>query len=284
MTQFEIRDSSIKEGRKDKLVGILYYYERSKRFYAEIPAGITEWECPMMFMKHVREGVLTIDHISVKKWVEQRIIPHERQNIGAILRDNGLKEYDEYRLLMLSEGRGAMDDEYIRKIPFDLVPEEIRAREKRRVRDVMAIAGGKVVVFFADGRSGMVDPRELVPAGSPTSFFLGDEERMRHVKVSPGGHGIEWGSDHFIMAEKLYTHSETLPVCYEDVLEFASDRLISTRRLTRELGASRQYISQLVNEGRLSPVIDEPSVRLYPRAQIERDQSGGFVDKKAHNS
>ena len=42
--------------------------------------------------------------------MQQRIVPTDRQNLGEILRDNGLKEYDEFELLMLATGRCAQDD------------------------------------------------------------------------------------------------------------------------------------------------------------------------------
>ena len=47
-----------------------------------------------------------------KIWVEQRIIPSDRQNIAEILRDNNLKEYDEFELLMLAMGLLLVYKEY----------------------------------------------------------------------------------------------------------------------------------------------------------------------------
>lgn len=43
-------------------------------------------------------------------WVRQRIVPPDRQNIGQILKANGLEEYDEFSLLMFGSGRCAQDD------------------------------------------------------------------------------------------------------------------------------------------------------------------------------
>lgn len=43
-------------------------------------------------------------------------MPPERQNIGQILRANGLKEYDEFPLLLKNDGRCCQDECYIVKV------------------------------------------------------------------------------------------------------------------------------------------------------------------------
>lgn len=47
------------------------------------------------------------------KWVQSRIIPSSRQNIGEILRVNGMNSYDEHTLLLKNEGRSCQDEYYI---------------------------------------------------------------------------------------------------------------------------------------------------------------------------
>ncbi len=55
-----------------------------------------------------------------------RIIPTDQQNLGQVLKENGLKEYDEYSLLMLSMGRCAQDDYYLAPIEDGELPKEIK--------------------------------------------------------------------------------------------------------------------------------------------------------------
>ncbi|MBR2823489.1 MAG: hypothetical protein IKE24_07385 [Clostridia bacterium] len=43
-------------------------------------------------------------------WVQQLIVPQDRQNIGQVLKENGLGVYDEFQLLMLTMGRCAQED------------------------------------------------------------------------------------------------------------------------------------------------------------------------------
>lgn len=38
------------------------------------------------------------------RWVQSRIIPSSRQNIGEILRVNGMRSYDEHKLLLKMRG------------------------------------------------------------------------------------------------------------------------------------------------------------------------------------
>lgn len=51
----------------------------------------------------------TVNAYWSKVWVQQRIAPTDRQNLGQILKDNGLDEYDEFQLLMLANGRCVQD-------------------------------------------------------------------------------------------------------------------------------------------------------------------------------
>ena len=101
MKIFAIRDESAQE-QKD--LAYLLYYEQEKRFYIELPENADAWETPLLLDSFVKRGETTVNSYWSKIWVEQRIVPTDRQNIGEILRDNHLKEYDEYELLMLAMG------------------------------------------------------------------------------------------------------------------------------------------------------------------------------------
>ena len=101
MRIFAIRDETLPE----KTLGYLVYYETSKAFYIELSDDADPWETPPVLSSFVNRGIYSIDSTWSRRWVRQRIVPQDRQNIGQILRDNGLKEYDEFSLLMLTMGR-----------------------------------------------------------------------------------------------------------------------------------------------------------------------------------
>lgn len=269
MTVFEIRDSSQRIGREDRVVGYLFYYERDRRFYAELPEGLDEWEVPAMFYGHAKRGERFVDAEWTMKWVRQRIIPADRQNIGSILKIHGLKTYDEYRLLCLSEGHCAQDECYIVRTEEAALPEEIRQRLLRKVRDVLPLSDFRLCVFFRDGAARMVDAGQLLGGRDAFRRILREEEIFERVKVAPGGNGIEWGDERGVSAELLYGSGEKPDVSYNDFLRFARVRLVDTPGAGEMLGVSRQYLNQLVGEDRLHPVISDVKGRVFLRAEVE---------------
>ena len=106
MRVFSIRDESL-DSEKD--LGFLLYYEREREFNIELPEDADIWETPLLLSSFVKKGQLTVPDVWARIWVEQRIVPRDRQNLGAILRENGLSDYDVFALLDLSDGRCAQD-------------------------------------------------------------------------------------------------------------------------------------------------------------------------------
>ena len=110
MKLFAIRDESAAEQID---LAYLLYYEVEKRFYIELPENADPWETPLLLSSFIKKGKTSVNSYWSKIWVQQRIVPTDRQNLGQVLRDNNLKEYDEFDLLMLSMGRCAQDDYYL---------------------------------------------------------------------------------------------------------------------------------------------------------------------------
>lgn len=272
MKLFEIRDASqICPDGTDRLLGYLFYYERSHRFYVELMEELDEWEAPPMFLGHVKKKTYSIDSVWSMKWVRQRIIPVDRQNLGSILRDNHLKAYDEYRLLMLSEGRCAQDEEYIRPAATDMLPAEIRKRLDKKVSDLVVLSGTRILVCFRDGSARIVDITSLAGDGHLFDAVLSAPERFATVKVSPGDNGIEWDEERSIPAEKLYRAGKRSEIRREDLLRYAGNRLVDTAALTKLLHVTRQYISLLVKEKRLCPLPSDTTLPIFAKAEIEAE-------------
>ncbi len=268
MAVFEIRDESTEEFR---LLGYLFYYSRSKRFFAELLQEYDEWTAPFIFSGFVRKGNYSIDSIWSRKFVDQRIIPPDRQNLGSILKENGLREYDPYRLLCLSEGRCAQDELHLMKIEKeDMIP-EIRKRLCRKVRDVAVLNDRRVLVFFCDGKTVSADCRKLCGDNRSFDRILAENGAFENVRVAPGGNGIEWGEERNIPAEVLYSAGKRLNLSYEDFLRFSQIRLVDTGAAAEMLNCTRQYINQLVREGRLTPVRSESNNNLFLKSDIESE-------------
>ena len=97
-------------------IGTLLYFERKKIFIIELMDNLDEWTAPLIFSNFVTRGIYTIQREFSKMWVNERIIPSGRQNIGSILKNHKLQSYDEMKFLELSNGRCSQVSMYIKKI------------------------------------------------------------------------------------------------------------------------------------------------------------------------
>ena len=267
MTIFEIRD----ESNKDRLLGYLLYYPKRKRFYTELLKSQDEWTSPFIFWEQLKKGEYSIGHEKSLEFVRQRIIPPDRQNIGMILRDNKLSEYDEYKLLLLSQGRCAQDEIYLVRVDEDSLVSEIKDRLKLKVRDVMTLSNNRVMVFFKNQRSGMVDIEKLRKEDRTFSRILSDKELFESINVSPGGNGIEWGSSVSISAEELYEMCEETGILYADIISFLVNRVVDTSEAAKLIGCTRQYINQLINQNKITPIKKGSNNNLFTCGDIEED-------------
>ena len=262
---FEIRDASM----NDEVLGILFYYDREKRFFIELLSEYVEWEAPFLFASFVKRKEYSIDSEWSLKWVRQRVVPSDRQNIGMILKNAGMESYDEYKLLVLSEGRCSQDELYIKRTSEDMLPREIKDRINLKVRDVIPLSGKRILVFFKDNTAGQVDMELHYGDSSRFINVLSSEEVFESVRVSPGGNGIEWDEDRFIGVDELRKESIASHEEYESYLRFARIRLVDTSAAREITGYSRQYISRLVADDRLSPVYSGEQTRVFLKSDIE---------------
>lgn len=104
---------AIKRNNRNKIVAILNYDEKTKSYTIDIPENVSSGETPFMMSLFLKKGIRKMDSEWSMKWVQSRIIPSSRQNIGEILRVNGMRSYDEHKLLVKNEGRSCQDEFYI---------------------------------------------------------------------------------------------------------------------------------------------------------------------------
>lgn len=134
-----------------KTLAWLIYYENAKRFYIELPDDADVWETPLLLSSFIEKGKKTINAYWSEVWVNQRIVPTDRQNLGQILKDNNLSKYDSYDLLMLTNGRCAQDDYYLEYVPNDKLPKELVNRFEKKIEDVIPLSDYRLLVFFYNG-------------------------------------------------------------------------------------------------------------------------------------
>lgn len=101
---------------KDKTVGYLYYDETAETYRIEIPADVKSTEAPLILSDFIQKGEREIGNKWSLKWVQGRVTPPERQNIGQVMKNNGMKFYSEFPLLVKNQGRSCQDECYIEQI------------------------------------------------------------------------------------------------------------------------------------------------------------------------
>lgn len=203
-----------------------------------------------------------------KIWVQQRIVPIDRQNIGEILRDNHLKEYDEYELLMLAMGRCAQDDYYLVPINEKELPEEITRRLSKRIEDVLPLENHCLLVFFRDGVVKKCDLQKHFEKTKTFQVLLKKPDYFQYVQMQTGGYGVAWDVNMTISDTMLYRIGKSVPLTMEDFRNFAAHRIINASEAAEILGCSRQNIIDLTKRGKLHPIKTSEKSTLYLKSEV----------------
>lgn len=265
MKVFAIRDEE-EYGGKD--LAYLIYYEADKRFYIELPDDADPWETPLLLASFVKKGYKTINSYWSRLWVQQRIVPTDRQNLGQVLKDNALSEYNEYDLLMLGRGRCAQDNYYLVPIDEAVVLQKFSERYAKKVEDVIPLNNNGLLVFFRNGKVKRCDVDKLKKEDRFFKPVLASKALFDRVSVQTGGYGIYWGENAVIPDSVLYDAGKDIPLCMDDFISFLTNRVISTAEAAKLLNCSRQNISDLVARDKLHPVKTEDKITFFLKSEI----------------
>lgn len=113
MKIFEIYNGLDKNG---KTLGVLYYDEEKDAYRIEIPEKVDADKLPFVLEATVQQGSHTVNDHRARRWVQDRIVPASRQNIGSILKAAGMTVYDPIAMLEHWSGRCVQDDFAVRRI------------------------------------------------------------------------------------------------------------------------------------------------------------------------
>ena len=92
-----------------------YIYISNNKGTIELNPKAEVNDIPFNFRREFRQGIYQIDSQSVFEWIVQRIPPQYRQDITDVLKELGLKEYNEFELFKVYRGKSVRDDFYIKK-------------------------------------------------------------------------------------------------------------------------------------------------------------------------
>lgn len=265
MKIFAIRDET-DPSQKD--LAYLLYYETPKRFYIELPENPDPWDTPLLLSSFAKNGVKSINAYWSELWVQQRIVPSDRQNLGQILKDNRLKTYDEYELLMLGMGRCAQDDYYLVPITENNLPKKVVKRFEKRIEDIVPLSDYALLVFFRDGMIRRIDLADYFSSRPRFQVLLQRPELFCHVRIQTAGYGIQWDETLSISDRELYSIGKRIPLSMDDFKSFVEERVVNASEAAELLNCSRQYINELVKSNKLHPIKASQKNTLFLKSEI----------------
>ena len=266
MKYFEIR-SDLKGD--DRLYGVIIYDEKLNQYITELPDDLEYKDAPLLLDTVIKKGQRTVGPFITKLWLKERLVPEDRQNIGLILKEAGLDYYDEHQLLVLSDGRCAQDDFYLKPIPAKYMPIDIMNRLQKRIEDFVILSGMRLLVFFHNGETKICDLRDFADIYDWIQYLPINENYYYSMKPLISGYGVAWDEDRQISCEELYEAGKLQDIKYEDFKLFIEQRTISTTGVCASLDCSRQNVNDLVKRNKLHPVKNLESTKIFLKAEIE---------------
>lgn len=250
----------------------LFYYEISRKFYVEITDGANEWQVPFAFSGLVRKNIRTVNASRSLRWVRERIVPNDRQNISQILKDNGLKYYDEYKLLVLGNGRCAQDDYCLVPISEKDLPADISERAHKRVDDAFVFENSSsLIVFFANGETKLYRLSDLAQSIKVFGSYMRNRpEYIGGVKVQVDGRGIYWNNSVSVSDTELYRLGQKVSISKNDLVAFVTNGVVNVAEAAKILNCSRQNIDDLVKRKKLTPVKETLKEKWFLKSDVQK--------------
>ncbi len=248
-------------------IGVLLYYEKDKTFIIELVDSLDEWSAPLMFAGLVKKGIYTVLRRDAFRWVNERIIPSGRQNIASILAKYKLFEYDEFKMLELSEGVCSQDDIHIKKI--DALPGYVEKRMKKNLTEVF-VSGDSLMCFFGDDSVKRVNLYNI--EDDEAKKVLSNRSLFESCALGAGGYYVTFRDSVDISAGLLYEYGKTLPVTKGDFISFVKNDVLDTKEVCIELDCSRQNVSYMIKQDIISFVRPDVKGNLFLKGDVQHSR------------
>ena len=249
------------------LAGILLYYEKAGTCIIELPEYLDEWTAPLLFTSYVKKKIYTIPRDISFLWVKERVIPSGRQNIKDILAQHHMQSYDEMKFLEISEGRCSQDSLYIKKI--NCLPDFVMKRQQKNITECVMSENYTMLCFFADETMKKIELNTMEDV-EDLKKVINNERLYQSGKVGTGGYYITFNDSIDIQASVLYEAGELIPLKLSDFKVFMQKNMLDTTESCNLLECSRQNISYMVNQQKLTPVKEEVRGNLYLKGDVLR--------------
>lgn len=248
-------------------VGILLYYEKDQTCIIELPEDMDEWTAPLLFTSYVKKKIYTIPRDISFLWVKERVIPSGRQNIKDILAQHHMQSYDEMKFLEISEGRCSQDSLYIKRI--DELPDFVIQRQQKNITECVMSENHVMLCFFEDDTVKKIKWNDMENTDD-LQKILGNEQLYQSGKVGTGGYFVTFNDSIDIPAGILYEAGEPIPVSLNDFKAFVQKNVLDTTESCNLLECSRQNLSYIVSQQKLTPVKEEVRGNLYLKGDVLR--------------
>ena len=250
-------------------IGCLLYFEKERDFIIELQDYLDEWTAPLLFTSFVKDSVYTIPREISLLWVRERVIPSGRQNIGSILSNHKLKEYDEMKFLELSSGRCSQDSLYIRKI--DELPDYVSARREKNLIDCVAIQENRLLCFFADEKVKIVQLSALHQLES-VKKVMKNTLLYESCTVGTGGYSVTFNNSIDIPSAVLYETGEEIPLSRRDFISFVQKNVVDTTECCDILACTRQNLSYMMKNKQIEGVKENVRGNLFFKGDVVRNK------------
>lgn len=240
--------SVIKDEYNNSL-GYLLYCEYDSSFIVELPEEVDEWKTPLLLSSYVKRKKFTVYPDDALMWVKERIVPSSRQNIASILKDSNLKEYDEYKLLMMNNGRCSQDNYYLTSC--NSIPSFILERQKLLIKDFLILESRDILLFFNNNESKIYK----------TSGY-------ESISISAGGYGLLIDENRFIDNMHIYNNSTILNIKYADFISFVRNNVLDATEAAGLVKCTRQNIKDLKDKGKLKSVKENSKYSLFLKSDV----------------
>ncbi|MBR1759044.1 MAG: hypothetical protein IJ744_10035 [Lachnospiraceae bacterium] len=265
MKLYAIKDAE----RAGFLIGYLLYFPNRKDFFIEISEDLAEEEAPIFFDSFLRRGKRMVHTDWSKKWVQQRIIPPDRQNIAGILKEWGWKEYDEFRFLTAASGRCAQDEMYLEEIDLSVCPKQIGETALRTCKEVIPLKNRRLILLHRNDTAGIVDLTSWIEEEPERGRLQYDTAMFHEARLRAGGREISWRDNLWITLEELEKMETLLPFSCEELEQGFLGRLMETDEVCKTIDCTRQNVDYLIRKGKLHPVKKGARLTLFARGEVE---------------
>lgn len=235
MLTYEIKNNN-------KSFGCLYYFQKQDAYFIEIFDDISVFEAPFILDKFISEGKYTLDSYHARMWVEQRIVPPDRQNITMILKNHNLDNYDGFELLLAGKGRCAQDE--LRIVKVNNIDSSITKRQEHKIKDAFYYKDKMFIIIFNNGQIGCCNISKL-KLSTRLDAFLKVKNNITDFEILPSGFGLTFGNNLDIMYNELYNIKEDITL-NEDILRvICKNCVINSTEAAEIADCSRQNINKL---------------------------------------